>query len=102
MLECIDNTVHTVCASGLDEEDIQVICRDRSTESGYLVQSEDALFQFYRPIEQAGVTDISCPDNSGFFSQYFCSYQVSYDHCNASGGPALIACYFPSKLVVFS
>ena len=96
--ECIKNTLHTVCASGLDEAEIQFLCEDQGAQFGYLVQSQDILNNFYRPIGQAGISNISCPDGFNHFSQYSCSYDVSYDHCDAHGGPALITCAFVGEM----
>ena len=94
---CINNTYHTVCSSGLDEADVQLLCMDRGAQYGYLVQSQDIQDRFYPPITQTGITNINCFGGYGYFDPYYCSYQVSYDHCNASGGPALITCVFAGK-----
>ena len=95
---CINNTYHTVCASGLDEDDVQLLCMNRGAQYGYLVQSQDIEDRFYPPITQNGITNINCSGSYSYFDSYYCSYQVSDDHCNANGGPVLITCMFVGKM----
>ena len=95
---CINNTYHTVCTSGLEEADVQLLCTDKGAQYGYLVQSQDIQDRFYPPISQTGVTNINCSGGYGYFDPYYCSYQVSYDHCSANGGPALITCIYIGKI----
>ena len=83
-----------MCALGLDDTTVQLICRqERGAEYGYLEQSEDIQSYFYPPITKTGISDINC---STYYTidldSEYCSYQVTYDHCAASGGPALITC----------
>ena len=88
-----------MCASNLDEDDVQLLCMDRGAQYGYLVQSQDIENRFYPPITQNGITNINCSGSYGYFDSYYCSYQVSYDHCNANGGPALITCVSVGKII---
>ena len=95
---CINDTSYTVCSSGLDEADVQLLCSDRGAQYGYLVQSQDIEDRFYPPITQPGIVNFNCPENYSYFDPYYCSYQVSYDHCNTNDGPALITCIFVGKI----
>ena len=77
---------------------MQLLCTDRGAQYGYLVQSQDVQDSFYPPITQAGITNIDCSEGYGYFDQYYCSYQVTDDHCSVNGGPALITCTFAGKI----
>ena len=91
---CINNSVVTVCASGLDDATVQQICRqDRGADYGYLEQSEDIHSYFYPPITQTGISYLNCSMYYPYdLNSDYCSYQITYDHCAANGGPALITC----------
>ena len=95
---CINDTSHTVCSSGLDEADVQLLCTDRGAQYGYLVQSQDIEDRFYPPIEPTGIVNINCP--AGYFDPDYCSYQFTYiyNSCSANGGPALVTCIFAGKI----
>ena len=95
---CINDTYHTVCSSGLDEADVQLLCTNRGAQYGYLVQSQDIEDKFYPPITQTGIVNLNCSEGYSYFDPYYCSYQVTNDHCNANGGPALITCIFVGKI----
>ena len=94
---CVNGTYPTVCASGLDEADAKLICGGGELNRGYVVQPEDIQGKLYPPITPAGITNISCPHDGGYFDPYLCSYDISHDHCEASGGPAITACVYEGK-----
>ena len=95
---CINNTYYTVCTSGLDEADVQVLSMNMGAQYGYLVQSDVIQGKFYPPITQTGIINISCPEGYHRFDPSYCSYQVLYDHCESNGGPALINCMFVCEI----
>ena len=88
---CVNGSTATVCASGLNDATVQQYCQqERSSDYGYVEQSSDIHSYFYPPITQMGISYINC--SSYYLLSDYCSYQVTYDHCAAYGGPALITC----------
>ena len=95
---CVNDTYYPVCSSGLDEADVQLICTNRGAQYGYLAQSQDIEDRFYPPITPTGIVNLNCPEGYDYFDPYSCSYQVTYDYCNANGGLALVTCIFVGKI----
>ena len=94
---CVNGSYPTVCASDLDEADIKLLCVGDLFDHGYIVQPEDVQDKLYRPITSVGITNISCPDYSKYFEPFDCSYELSHDHCETSGGPSIISCSYQGR-----
>ena len=94
---CVNDTDSTVCSSHLDEADIDLICEHYDFSHGYVVQPEDFEDKMHQPVTPIGITNITCPDDSTYFDSYACSYEVSHDHCEASGGPSITKCVYEGK-----
>ena len=94
---CINDTDSIVCSSHLDEADINLICGHYAFSDGYVVQAEDVEDKMHQPVTPIGITNITCPDDFRYFDSYTCSYEVSHDHCEASGGPSITKCIYEGK-----
>ena len=96
---CVNNSLFTVCALGLDDATVQLLCKDRGADYGYLEESEDVQSYFYPPIMQTGIYNLNCSSYySSSLNPEYCSYYVTYDHCTSYGGPALITCVHGKRM----